>query len=838
MRKFTINVIALNILFVVGATVISLLLFLTAIRDESERLAKVEQEQGIQTFWKLLRAKGTDFRVVDGKLMADDYVLNGNFELPDTIQSIFGSTATVFMGDTRISTNVRRKDGSRAMGMKLVGPAHDAIFRQNRPYRGEAMILGVPYFTAYDPIKNSRGEIIGALYVGARKSEFYSRYEHYKFNVIASVAIISAIFTTLGFVVLRDRKCHLEALQDNEAKYRTLFESSAEGILLLDDIIFDCNEQLCRLFGSNRGEVIGCSPLDFSPELQPDGTPSSERARQLIDAALAGEPHVFPWQHLRQDGTTIDTEVSLKALSIQGRTVLQGVVRDVTELKKADARMEAIALALSEASGEGFLHSLVEHLATILKIDYAFIAEFCDDERTRARTVAGFGLGEHLDSIEYDLMGTPCANAANGFQCHYPEKVALLFPDDHLLTAMGAESYLGVPLRSADGTVIGIMAILGTKPLPSLGTVESVFSIFAVRAAGELERQRAEESLRTIRLQQQAMLDNIPDIVWLKDTESRYIAANVAFGEACGISPLNLVGKNDLDVWPADLAALYRNDDAQVMRSGKQFLTEEPLVDVHGKRTWIETIKMPIFNEAGAVIGTTGIARDITARREAELTLRENQARLAKAQRIAHVGNWDWDIINNTVLWSDEIFRIFRIPPDQLDMTYEIFLSAVHPDDRQAVVDAVDAALYKGTPYEITHRIICPDGEIRHVREQGEVEFDTDGTPVRMQGVVKDITESTLAEAALRESEARFREIFEQNEDAIILMARDSLDIIDANRATETLIGRDKESLNWLGPWSFIVPDDYNAFIGSIPPSGDTTPFHLDRIGVVRSDGT
>lgn len=169
MRKFTVNIVALTILFIVGVTSISTLLFLATIREESERLARIEQEQGLQTFWKLLKAKGTDFRIVNGKLMADDYVLNGNFELPDTIQTIFGNTATIFMGNMRVSTNIRKADGTRAVGTRLAGPAYDAIFKQNRPYRGETLILGVPYFTAYDPIRNSRGETIGVLYVGAKK---------------------------------------------------------------------------------------------------------------------------------------------------------------------------------------------------------------------------------------------------------------------------------------------------------------------------------------------------------------------------------------------------------------------------------------------------------------------------------------------------------------------------------------------------------------------------------------------------------------------------------------------------------------------------------------------
>ena len=1096
MARVKINVIALNILFVVGATVVSTLLFLAAIRNESERLARVEQEQGIQTFWQLLRARGTEFRIADGKLMAGDHALNGDYELPDTVQSIFGGTATIFMGDTRVSTNVLMEDGTRAVGTKLVGPAYDAVFRRNSSYSGEAMILGAPYFTAYDPIRNSRGEVIGALYVGAQKNEFYSRYEQYKINVIAGAAIISTIFSVLAVVLLRDRKRNIETIQVSEARYRTLFANSAEGILLLDDIIFDCNDQVCRMFGYSRAEIIGRSPLDLSPEVQPDGTPSAVRARQMIAAALAGETLIFPWQHLRRDGTAIDAEVSLNAVDIPGKKILQATIRDVTERNKGETLIREIAGILAEPSGEGFFPSLVLQLAKLLEMDYAFIAELNED-MSSARTIAGCAYGNIVDNIEYLLEGTPCANVINGEFCYYPDCVAELFPDDHLLVDMGVKSYLGIPLVSSTGRTLGLVAMLHGKALRDRARYESVFKLFAIRIAGELERlqaeqaleqlnyrtrlvldaagegiygvdregaitfvnpsaaamlgytveellgqpshetfhyqkpdgspypncdcavltsielgenrrvedelffrrdgssfaveyfsspvrqddtivgavvvfaditerkrveqtlrqneeslaraqqiahlgnwdwdirrntlacsdesfriyglspqervptyetfiaavhpddreavseaidaalhdrrhysiehrlvrpdgtiryvygkgevirdnsgaperivgtvqditerKRAEESLRLIRLQQQAMLDNIPDLVWLKDTESRFIAVNAAFARACGTTPAQLAGKTDLDVWPTDLATLYREDDARVMASGEQIRTEEPLVDVSGTRSWIETIKMPIYDDTGTVIGTTGIARDISERREAELRLRENEARLAKAQQIAHVGNWDWDIRNNTLNWSDEIHRIFRIPSGQFDMTYEVFVNAVHPDDRQAVIDAVGAALNRQAPYNIRHRIVCPDGEVRHVQETGEVDFSPEGAPVRMQGVVKDITESTLAETALRESEARFREIFEQNEDAIILMARESLDIIDANRATESLIGRDKESLAWLGPWSFIVPEDYNSFIGSVPPPGDATPFHLDRIGVVRSDGT
>lgn len=131
----------------------------------------------------------------------------------------------------------------------------------------------------------------------------------------------------------------------------------------------------------------------------------------------------------------------------------------------------------------------------------------------------------------------------------------------------------------------------------------------------------AEGALRCLLHQQQEMLDAIPDLVWLKDGESRYLAANAAFDRACGVSPGELVGKTDYDVWPLDLAEQYRNDDLLVMASGKPMQVEELLEEKGGHRRWLETTKTPYLDESGSVSGTMGIARDIDARKKAENAL-------------------------------------------------------------------------------------------------------------------------------------------------------------------------------------------------------------------------
>ncbi|MBI5575394.1 MAG: PAS domain-containing protein [Deltaproteobacteria bacterium] len=125
-----------------------------------------------------------------------------------------------------------------------------------------------------------------------------------------------------------------------------------------------------------------------------------------------------------------------------------------------------------------------------------------------------------------------------------------------------------------------------------------------------------------------ALLDSIPDIAWFKDVESRYIAVNRPFALACGKNPDDLVGKTDFDLWPKDLAERYRADDRQVMRSGRMTRLEEPLLDSRGRSFWLETIKVPIRDDSGRIVGTVGIARDFSERRRIEAELRRSHDEL------------------------------------------------------------------------------------------------------------------------------------------------------------------------------------------------------------------
>lgn len=159
---------------------------------------------------------------------------------------------------------------------------------------------------------------------------------------------------------------------------------------------------------------------------------------------------------------------------------------------------------------------------------------------------------------------------------------------------------------------------------------------------------------------------------------------------------------------------------------------------------------------------TEQLENELRERKAAETALKKNAAILAEAQQVAHLGHWEWDVAANTLFWSDEVFRIFGLTPQQFGASYEAFLHAVHPDDRQQVDDQVRASLEQRHPYNIDHRIVQPDGAVRYVHEQGEASYDEAGRPARMLGTVQDITDRKLAEG---EKERYSAELKRSNED-------------------------------------------------------------------------
>ena len=179
-------------------------------------------------------------------------------------------------------------------------------------------------------------------------------------------------------------------------------------------------------------------------------------------------------------------------------------------------------------------------------------------------------------------------------------------------------------------------------------------------------------------------------------------------------------------------------------------------------------------------------------RQRAQDELNKGQAQLAEAQRIAHVGSAEWDIVTNAVTWSDEMFRVCGYEPGDVQPGYEVFLQRVHPDDRTQVEQNIARTLRSGDPFAFDYRIVRPDGAIRMAHGEGKVVHNDEGEPVRLLGTAQDITERKQIEYALRQNEMRTRSIIDTANDAFV--AIDAGDVIkDWNPQAELTFGWKRE---------------------------------------------
>ena len=159
---------------------------------------------------------------------------------------------------------------------------------------------------------------------------------------------------------------------------------------------------------------------------------------------------------------------------------------------------------------------------------------------------------------------------------------------------------------------------------------------------------------------------------------------------------------------------------------------------------------------------------DLTRRNEAQERLAANEAKLAEAQQLARLGSWEWEIATDTVVWSDELYRIYGVRPDRFPGSYGSYLDKVHPDDRARVARVIETAVAERRSWSLDYRVNRPDGEIRMIHARGEVVLDDHGRPAIVRGTAQDVTESRRVEDALRAAEQLFRRAFD---DAPIGMA-------------------------------------------------------------------
>ena len=296
------------------------------------------------------------------------------------------------------------------------------------------------------------------------------------------------------------------------------------------------------------------------------------------------------------------------------------------------------------------------------------------------------------------------------------------------------------------------------------------------------ERKRAEEALRLSNLYNRSLIEASLDPLVTIGRDGKITDVNGATELVTGYSRNDLIGTDFSDYFTEPEKA--REGYQQVFIDGKVW--DYPLEIRHkdGHVTPVLYNASVYRDENGEVIGVFAAARDITERKKAEealkkvrdnleklveertkqlekayKSLKKSEEGLAEAQRMAHIGNWRWNIATNELFWSDEVYRIFRLSPQEFKVTYNSFLNYVHPDDRDDLINAINAGL-NGSPRAVEYRIILADGEERIVNTEAEAIFYKENIPIQVKGIIQDITERKRAEKELEKvNRIRIKEI-------------------------------------------------------------------------------
>lgn len=286
-----------------------------------------------------------------------------------------------------------------------------------------------------------------------------------------------------------------------------------------------------------------------------------------------------------------------------------------------------------------------------------------------------------------------------------------------------------------------------------------------------LEQQVQDRTQQLWQSQQQLELfvEHVPAAVAMLDREMRYLATSRRWKLDYGLDKQSLVGRSHYDVFP-DIPERWKVILQRCLAGAVERCEEDCFERADGSVIWNQWEVRPWYTSAGKIGGLMMLTQVITARKQAEEVLRQSEARLLNAKRVAHLGIWEFDLATEKITWSEELFHMLGLDPAQEEPSYEMYQQRVHPEDRPILQAAIHQAITQGTAYEVEHRIYHSDGSTRYMLSRGEAVRNSEGQIIKLMGTGLDQTRRKLAELALRESEAWNQAVVSVMPDMIIVV--------------------------------------------------------------------
>ncbi len=596
-------------------------------------------------------------------------------------------------------------------------------------------------------------------------------------------------------------------------KYKTFFENSADAMLIIEDGEFmDCNPAAVAMLGYDRkDEICHVSPAGLSPEFQSDGCSSVEKSLAMIRQAKGQGSHRFEWDHLRKDGTLLQVEVSLTVIPGPSGMQLHTVWRDITDRKQAE-----LTLRKSEESYRLLIENQTD---LVVKVDLEGRFLFVSPSYCRM-----FG------KTEEQLLG-------HAF-------MPVVHPDDQAATDQAMKALYAAPhaayMEQRAMTKEGWrwLAWQDTAILDKNGEVVEIIGVgrdITERKQAEAAQRKSEERFKAIfdgslvalweedysnvwtlidALKEQDMhdfsayLENHAEFVFEAARAVKILSVNEAALAMFAAESKELLVESLEQVFTNQSYEIFRKTLVAMVEGTSVFRAETNYRTLQGEPLdTLLSIAFPADRHQSSRVIVSIV--DITERKQAEAAQRKSEERLTLAMRAAAVGIWEYDLKDDSLYWDGQMFKLYGVDPASFEGNFQSWRNGVHPEDLAPIEARFKELVDHDQPFDTELRAVHEDGGIFHLRALGMVERDGDGNALRAIGANWDITGQKQAEETLKESEDRFRSIFDATNDALFIQDLETGAILDVNRKACELYGMSREEA---------MHYDVEAISADVPP--------------------
>jgi len=761
--------------------------------------------------------------------------------------------SVVFLNDMRF-----RKDAALKTRISLTQsnvPAVMAVTGKHGVFRG-VDYRGVPVYSAVMQVPNSPWAIVAKV----DEREAMASWQIQSLLILVVFLFAIGGIVTIGLLFWqRDEKAHYRtlytsaaALQESEMRYSTTLMSIGDGVIAADstgviellnpvaeqltgwtqteargkrveEVFCIVNEETRRVVDNplervmREGIIVGLanhtvliSRDGVERPIADSGAPIRNAKGEIVGAVLIFRDVTQSHRHQQERETTIRL---LQLINDPAQT--HDLIRNILVLIQEWFKFDAVGLRMRSGEDypyyeyQGFSQEFIRSEDKLCAIDESGHIERDNSGNPVFECTCGQVISGRIDpsNPNFTPKGSFWINHASDISSSDSIKTAP-YHNRNRCVGEGFESIGLFPLRVGEYT-IGLLQLNDRTPgrfsAESLAFMESIADQIAIA----LRMRETQEALYDSEEKFRHLVESLRNeyFFYRHDLKRVFTYLSPSVTDVLGYSVEEFMTDSSKYVTDNPLNKKVDEFTTQSLLGNPQPTYELELYHKNGEIRLIAVTETPVFAHSGKVIGVEGIAHDITELKRSEKALQLSHERLKEAQQTARLGNWEANLITGELFWSDVIFDIFGFDLKSFVPSVSAFRNAVHPEDRELVVESERRSEQSGL-HDVVHRIIRPDNEVRFVHELARRFNDDKGNPVMLRGTVQDVTELKRAEDEIRASEERFRGLFENAtvglyhttiDGQIILANRAFLNLVECS-SMEELFNRKVENRGYLNP--------------------------------------